>query len=82
MAPVHAIVRAHPDSRCNMENKQEVIKEATKKTGVYACRLKPTHPTGVYQRGGFVFQVKQPTMIPAAQMTEQIRTDPWLIIME
>lgn len=45
---------------------------------LYAIRLKPGHPTGVYHRAGLAFSASSPTYletVPAA-----VANDPWLRI--
>lgn len=42
-------------------------------------RLKPGHPTGTYRRGGYVFTAGTDVLIPAGDLPDAIRDDPWLL---
>ena len=47
----------------------------------YSVRVKPNHPTGMRRRGGFVF-TKTPVTLGHKDMTDEIKSDPWLIVTE
>lgn len=42
--------------------------------------VKRGHPTGEYRRGGHVFRLIEPVILPAEDVTPEIAADQWLVI--